>query len=410
MSEPPLGNVVHIVNAATGDVHEVPANAAVDIRGLKQHLAHLSGRPRFQLRLLRSGTDQLLQDGDVLDLREFQEFQLVVTSYVAPDQLHEAELGRAIQSGAIGEVERLLQLPRCPDLTMLNERHNGLTPMFLACRFGHSEIVSLLLEAGASCEQPCKGYEVEIWDIVATTPLGAACAEGHVEAVRLLLQAGAPLYSACGVEHDRKSGPVDHWPYDLAMLCGHQEVVHLLLAEHRSRGVRGPLTAKKEALTPAFVQFADEAALRLCLDAGTELDSDVLVGAVQRADPKIVHWLLKAGAAINGRCDEFSFTPLGVAVRVGSMEMARLLLGMGADPDAGPILEQAICNDDAAMVRLLVESRADVGREYKLRDCGRKLVVTPLQHALAKGSEEIVQIIQGSLGFSCPEIQKQPRP
>ena len=401
MSEPPLGNVVRVVNAATGDVHLVPTNTAVDIRGLKQYLAKLSGRPRFQLRLLRSGTDQLLQDGDVLGSAELQ---LVVMSYVAPTESQEAKLGDAVQRGDVEEVEQLLQLPRSPD-PVLSGRHDRLTPMFLACRFGHAEIVSLLLEARASCEQPCKGYVLDFLDTFATSPLGAACAEGHVEIVRLLLQAGAPLYSACGVEHDRKSEPVDLWPFDLAMLPlrGHKEVAQLLLAEHRSRGVPGPLTAKEDKMTLEFVEAVPSEMLRFYLDAGTRLGAGVLVGAVQRADSKIVHWLLEASADMNGRDNEFSVTPLGASVRQGNIEMARLLLGIRADVDAsferdggGPILKEAICNDDAEMVRLLVESRADVGREYKLLDSGRKTVVTPLQHALARGREEIVQIIQRS--------------
>ena len=63
MAEPPSDNVV-IRSAATGDVqHEVPANAAADIRGLKLHLAQLCGRPRFQLRLLHK--EQMLQDQDI---------------------------------------------------------------------------------------------------------------------------------------------------------------------------------------------------------------------------------------------------------------------------------------------------------------------------------------------------------
>ena len=146
-------------------------------------------------------------------------------------------------------------------------------------------------------------------------------------------------------------------------------------------------------------------------------------GAVERGNQKMVHWLLEAGADKDGRCSLGNGgrreTLLGAAVRKGNLEMARLLLDIRADINASPsetsggtLLTLAISNDDVKMVSLLVESRVDVSQEYQLpgalHEPGLNRVVTPLQHALARGREEIVQIIQGQQASSLTELQNPP--
>ncbi|CAE7475691.1 mask [Symbiodinium necroappetens] len=394
MAEPPPDNDVRILNTAGEVKYRVAANAAADIRGLKQHLAPLCGLPRFRLRLLQVGSERVLQDGDKLDSAEFQ---LVVLPFARPEEPQEVKLADAIQSGDSDTVEQLLQLPRNPDDVLSSLQA---TPVVLACCFGHAEIVSLLLEAGACCQLPCHGYDcydAMQLDVVATTPLGAACAAGHLRTVEVLLKAGAPLTSAC---RDGCFFPywkrVELWPFDMALNCKQLEVARSLLEEHRRRGAPGPLRCQNDAMTPEYVAVADEDWLRLHLDAGTRFESGALVGAVERGDPKIVRWLLEAGADKDRPRTSgagMHEAPLPAAVRKGNVEMARLLLDIRANMNAfpfhkdrlrgGSLLIRAISNEDVEMVSLLVEFRADAGQECQ-------------EHALSRGYPEIVQILRTS--------------
>lgn len=63
-----------------------------------------------------------------------------------------------------------------------NEESN--TPLHLACLEGHSEVVSVLLEAGADVE----ARNSSLW-----TPLDCASARGHVVCVHHLLDYDSPL-------------------------------------------------------------------------------------------------------------------------------------------------------------------------------------------------------------------------
>lgn len=50
--------------------------------------------------------------------------------------------------------------------------NQGMTPLHLACLYGHLKIVKILVDAGADLK--CKDKD-------ATTPLHLACAEGSIE-------------------------------------------------------------------------------------------------------------------------------------------------------------------------------------------------------------------------------------
>lgn len=81
-----------------------------------------------------------------------------------------------------------------PDITkqrtdgVITSPAKGDTPLHSACRGGHKEIVSLLLEKGADVNRQNSWYE---------TPLHIASTEGHLEVVRLLLKRGADVEGLC---------------------------------------------------------------------------------------------------------------------------------------------------------------------------------------------------------------------
>ena len=91
---------------------------------------------------------------------------------------------------------------------------DGFHPLELACFFGHYEIAELLLEYGASVDEPSHN-PMEVM------PLHSAVASQSLEIVRLLLEHGAPVNA-------RQSE--DFTPLHAAAQNGDLEIMHLLLA------------------------------------------------------------------------------------------------------------------------------------------------------------------------------------
>lgn len=88
-----------------------------------------------------------------------------------------------------------------------DERYNAL---HVAARYGHADIIELLLEAGAGADSPDKWGQ---------TPLHYASANGHEKAVRLLLDKGAYAHLADDDENT---------PLDMAEAAGHAAIAKLL--------------------------------------------------------------------------------------------------------------------------------------------------------------------------------------
>ncbi|EME97307.1 hypothetical protein H340_27175 [Streptomyces mobaraensis NBRC 13819 = DSM 40847] len=94
---------------------------------------------------------------------------------------------------------------------------DGMTALYAAAVNGHTELVRLLLEAGAGPDAESAGAGSE------GTPLCAAASWGHVGTVRLLLAHGADP----GLREERGTGLA---PLDWALHGGHEETVQVLIA------------------------------------------------------------------------------------------------------------------------------------------------------------------------------------
>ena len=291
------------------DLASFPVGTFLHVGDLKAALASNPELRGQRLRLVCDGT--VLEDGH--KLKSAVELHLVVLRpFVEANQSSVQKLVLAAEKGAVSEVEDMLQQPHDPNLCCYIRKSLAVayydTPLGAAAGSGQTEVVRLLLAAGAkvnlrsqskmfSRKAAWKGSDPNV------TPLFQACSEGHTEVVRLLLDAHAD-HQVCGLEALS--------PFHVAVRRGHTEVVRLLLE--------------------------DRAETNKVFHGG----ETPLVTAILQNQPDMVRLLLKNGADKEQVVDYD--TPLGLAVRKGREEIVGLLLEAGADRQKrfGPVRERPL--------------------------------------------------------------------
>jgi len=229
----------------------------------------------------------------------------------------------------------------------------GITPLLQAGRAGDAALIDALLKAGADAGRSYPSTE---------TPLMAAARAGSPDAVRLLLEAGAePNVSD---QYQRQT------PLMWAAAEGHADVIGVLLDGGADPDIQARATTLEErkhadhptgGFTPLMfaVRNGHEAAVRALLSGG--------------ADPNLT----------NGD----GLTAMAVAIVNDRFDLAGVLLDLGADADDGSSLYFAVDMHDATtdmrahdgsrlradhdnrrgaldLVRLLLEQGADPNRPF----------------------------------------------
>lgn len=263
-------------------------------------------------------------------------------------------LMQAVMSQSVETIQALLEAGYSPDLTpeeSATRPLGSITVLGQAASFAPLEINRLLLDYGAD---PNNG-------------LGSAVMQGRHDLVRILLEAGADP------QHDGSNLP----PLVVAQFRNDVEMVNLLL---EFGAVGGPM------YTMALRASSPDATEAIERGNGTYWLRDVRAGNV-----KAVQVHLDKGVDLD-IVDERDETALMVAASSGDLEMARMLLEAGADPNKKSesgrhlSLHRAILKDHLELVRLLLESGANLNTE----DQGG---LTPLILASQRRNEEIVALL-----------------
>ena len=173
----------------------------------------------------------------------------------SPSLIQEHQLWTAAEEGNLSLVKSLAS-----DLA-INVNWNGPeksdTPLHRACRFGHLEVVQLLLTLST--------IDVNAGNKGNASPFSIACQEGHLEIVKVLL---ADL--RVDVNHLTRD---DFTPFSMACQNGHLEVITLLLGDMRI-DVRKPGADQCSPLWMAS-QFGHLPTVQLVLASGREVDTQI---------------------------------------------------------------------------------------------------------------------------------------
>ena len=198
----------------------------------------------------------------------------------------------------------------------------GLKPLMIACGLGQSQMVDLLLTAGADvlAVEPRAG----------ATALHKAALSGNPDVVGLLLDHGAFV--------DQQSPILGHTALMDAVVYKHEAVVRLLL----KRGARTAIRNHWHETAFDIARRDGLDAIARLIKARNEADDDevraqTLVSAIKAGDLEEVERLIAAGAAVNERLPmvgslDDNYTPLAIAAREGHVDIVRALLEAGADP------------------------------------------------------------------------------
>jgi ankyrin repeat protein len=199
----------------------------------------------------------------------------------------------------------------------------GARPLSHAARFGHLEMVDLLL---------AKGAPIDARNLAGATALYFAAEGGHVSVAQRLIDRGADV---------KLTGRSGISPIAAATYAGSDAIVEALLT--RGADERAPDETGKPPIVYAAARGRLDILKRLLarnvdINARYPHDLTLLMWAsgadekVPEADAvKVVTYLLDAGAHIDDR-DARGRTALMIAAEGGRSEIATLLLARGADP------------------------------------------------------------------------------
>lgn len=327
----------------------------------------------------------------------------VITPLQAAVQTKQHSLVRKLlDSGANSEVNSLCfrddLVPRSRNIFF-----NGIEPpLHLAVTLGDSEMVMMLLQAGADINNP----QAKFWGCSALT---LAIRRNNQQMFDLVVARGANMLDSTAVVEaiERENFPL----------------VRMLTLRSQD-GYKYEGTSGYEALCKAVQQRSPDMVkllLSIGINPNNRSHTETALGAAiihyEGPATEIVGLLLQAGADPNGQiepCRRYggARTALVAAAGVGDVSLVTLLIQYGADPNAPPkgMISrsplQAACEEEKlGVVKLLLVHGADVNASPAWHNGG-----TALQFAAINGNLELVlMLLERGADFDAPAARVNGR-
>lgn len=304
---------------------------------------------------------------------------------------------QAVVGGHLAIVQRLLEVKaNFEAFSQLNTfmEHRFCTPLHIASGKGSTDIVRMLVDAGANIN-------------AVNTRNGN---EKSSDAVSRIEDTGSE-YSCDGSEEDIDEDPHLKYlsaldfggdtltPLQLAAYRGHTQTVQLLISAGANVNAEPQMCRLTALQSAAFEGHLDT--FHVLMKANADVNASAtgadgltaLQGASERGHVHIVQLLLRAYADVNAPASARGATALQSAAAGRHLEIIQLLLSAGADADAGSLtrgtpLQIAAMNGDVEIVQSLLQARATVDTIPTKRS-GH----TALQGAAEGGHLEVVKLL-----------------
>ncbi len=313
------------------------------------HLAAADGNTEQIISLLSQGADVNAKDGQ-----------------------GRTPLYHAVKSGGKEAVQILVEA--CADVHAVDK--GRVTALHVAAQAGNKDVVEILIANGADINTKdkwlwsplhyaalkgqrdvaeyliAKGSEINVKDDIGFSPLHYAAQYGHKDVVELFIAKGADI----NAKDNDGFTPLGH-----VLMWGYRDIAGLFFAkitDFASKDKRG-LTALHSVAAEGYADIAE--------------------------------LLLRKGAKVDERDDNYEFTALHYAARFGNKNVAEVLIANGADINAKdkwdyqPI-HWAAHHDRAGVVELLISKGADINAKTSLDQ-------TPLQLAQVRRNTKTVELL-----------------
>ncbi|XP_076108738.1 uncharacterized protein LOC143076757 [Mytilus galloprovincialis] len=313
-----------------------------------------------------------------------------------------------IQSCYIGDINLVAWCLYHCNSNVNHCRNDEVSPLFIACENGHTEVVQMLINNKADINK-CRDTGV--------SPLLIACQNGHSEVIQMLINnkadinkctdtAVSPLYIACQNGHTEvvqmlinnkadfnKCTYIGVSPLFIACQKGHTEVVQMLIKQKAEIN-----TCSNKEVLPLFIAcqkgytevvqilLKNKADINKCVGDGA---SPLFIACLNRHH-EVVQMLINNKADIN-KCTDTGASPLLIACQNGHIEPIQMLINNNADINKctstgiSPLFI-ACENGHTEVAQMLINNKADINK------CSNK-EVSPLLIACQKGHTEVVQIL-----------------
>ncbi len=205
------------------------------------------------------------------------------------------------------------------DVNYVSKCNDETCALSQAAKGNHVEVVTTLLEAGANVDHNDRHH---------LTPLKRAVGKGHLETVKVLLTSGANINYVGDSSWDVP-------PVMIAVQGGHLEIVKLLCTSGADvselTGIQALTRAAREG-HKEIVEFLLQHGVDVNYEIPPPKKGMITPPLIAASSTEVVEVLLKHGANINVT-DKEHRTALMVAAGTGDIDLIKILLKSGADPD-----------------------------------------------------------------------------